>query len=321
MLKWLKLSHHHHSGHLSPHEHTSYLPLLLVLLAVGIVLTTFTTYAQSPGPESGSIGLSGTVPGKAPTVAATINTPNDQQRFSISPIKISGTCPKNILVEIFKNDIFAGSTACSDAGIYSMDIDLLIGKNTIKAIVYDALNQPGPDSNIITVYYDILPSQSALITPLSFGGAQLVLNTDAIFRGTFPDQELNVPVDIIGGAAPFAVNIQWGDSTNKVVPRNSNLSFTSSHAYSKPGTYQISLQATDSLGRVGFLTVAAIVNGQPNIIANVGQSNNGSTNKLLTLWPLYVSSVAVVISFWLGERREKHLIEKIGLTGPVYVKN
>lgn len=322
MLSWLKLlQHKNHSGHLRPHEHTSYLPLLLVLLIVGALLTTFTTYATSPGPQAGSIGLSGIVPGKPPTVAATITAPSDQKHFTTSPVTVSGTCPVSTLVEIFKNDIFAGSASCSDAGVYSLDVDMIIGKNTLKAIVYDALNQPGPDSSIITVYYDFLPSQSSVLTPLSFGGAQLVLNTDAVFRGTFPQQDLNVPIDILGGTAPYAVNIQWGDASNKVVPRNDNQSFTTAHAYSKPGTYQISLQATDSLGRVGFLTVAAIVNGQPPIATAATLPDAGTTNKLLTLWPLYASSVAVVISFWLGERREKRLLSKSSLAGPVYAKS
>jgi hypothetical protein len=288
-------------------------------MVVGLLLTTFTAYASS-GPGSGSIGLTGTVPGKPPTVAATITSPTDQKHFTSSPITVSGTCPANTLVEVYKNDIFAGSSSCTTAGTYSLDVDMIIGKNDIKAIVYDALNQPGPDSNIVTIYYDFLPSQSSLLTPLSFGGAQLVLNTDAVFRGTFPDQDLTVPIDIIGGTAPYAVNVQWGDATNKVVPRNDNVSFTTAHAYTKPGTYQISLQATDSLGRVGFLAVAAIVNGQPATATASTTPSTDTTNKLLTLWPLYTSSVAVVVSFWLGEMREKKLLAKNNLAGPVYTK-
>lgn len=318
MLTWLKLlQHRNHSGHLRPHEHTSYIPLLVILLVVGLALTTFTTYA-SPGPEAGSIGLTGTVPGKAPTVAATISTPTDAKHFSTSPTTVAGICPASTLVEIYKNDIFAGSSSCTDAGVYTLQVDMIIGKNTLKAVVYDALNQAGPDSNLVTVFYDILPSPTSALTPLSFGGAQLVLNTDAVFRGTFPNQDLNVPIDIIGGSAPYAVNIQWGDTTNKVVPRNDNQTFNTTHAYTKPGTYQISLQATDALGRVGFLTVAAIVNGQPATGVASAAASGDTTNKLLALWPLYTSSVAVVVSFWLGERREKHILLKRGLDGPVY---
>jgi hypothetical protein len=312
MLKWLKLSHHHHSGILRPHEHTSYLPLGLLLLGVGFVLIAYTASAASPGPEAGSIGLTGTVPGKAPTVSATITAPSNQQRFSVSPVPVSGTCPANTLVEVYKNDIFAGSTPCSAAGTFTLDVDLLIGQNILIARVYDALNQPGPDSNAVTVFYDALPAQGSALTPLDFGGDQLLLNTDAVFRGVFPDQELNIPVDILGGTPPYAVNVQWGDSNNKIVPRSDNVTFKVGHTYNKPGTYQISIQATDAVGRVAFLTVASIVNGQAAITAAT-TSNTSATNKLLVLWPLYVGAFAVVISFWLGERREKKLLMKRGL--------
>lgn len=316
---WPKLRHHQHSGRLRPHEHTSYLSLGVLLLLVGLSLIAYTAAAQSPGPESGSIGLSGTVPGKPPTTAAQIKIPTDGTRSSTSPVLFSGTCPPTTLVEIFKNDIFAGSQACSDDGTFSLDIDLLIGQNTIVAKVYDALNQPGPDSNKVTVYYDALPAQAGLITPLTFGGAQLLLNTDAVFRGVFPEQELGIPIDIIGGTPPYAVNIQWGDSNNKVVPRNDNVTFRVGHTYIKPGTYQISIQATDAAGRVAFLTVASIVNGQPATVANTnsGSTTGGSAiSNLLVLWPLYTSAAAVVLSFWLGERREKNILKARGLLIP-----
>jgi len=315
MLHWLKLSQHDHSGRLRPHEHTSYLPLCILLFIVGVALTSYTAYATShPGPESGSIGLTGTVPGKPPTVAATIRSPTPNQHFSTSPVPVSGSCPPKTLVEIFKNDIFAGSTVCSDDGVYSVDVDLLIGKNVLVARVYDELNQPGPDSNEVVVFYDALGPQGAPLASLDFGGAQLLINTDTVFRGIFPQQNLSIPIDIIGGSPPYAVNIQWGDSTNKVVPRNDTTQFTSTHAYNKPGTYQVSVQASDAMGHVGFLAVAVIVNGQPApSVAATTTPDPGITNKLLALWPLYVGSVAVVGSFWLGERREKYILHKKGV--------
>lgn len=314
MLKWLKLSHHNHSGRLRPHEHTSYIPLGLLLLVVGLSLIAYTTYAATPytGPESGSIGLTGIMPGKPPTIAATVDSPKDQERFSSSPVTFTGTCPSNTLVEIFKNDIFAGSTTCTDAGIFSVSIDLMIGQNILIARVYDALNQPGPDSKPVTIFYDALPPQAGPLVGLSFGGSQLLLNTDAAFRGAFPNQELNIPIDILGGTPPYALNIQWGDSNNKVISRNDNTTFKTGHTYLKPGTYQISIQASDALGRVAFLTVASIVNGQPSIVAGNTLSNT-ETNNLLVLWPLYASAVAVVVSFFIGERREKQTLIKHGL--------
>jgi hypothetical protein len=324
MLKWLKIAQHHHTGRLRPHEHTSYLPLLCLLIAVGIALSSYTAYATGtpavPGPTAGSVSLSGEMPSKPPTVAATIKVPTNGQHFSTSPDTVSGTCVADDLVEIFKNDIFAGSTACSDTGTYSIDVDLLIGQNVLIARVYDALNQPGPDSNSVTAYYDALPTQSSALASLNFGSGQLLINTDAVFRGAFPGEPMSIPLDIIGGTPAYAVNIQWGDSQNSVISRNDNVEFTSDHTYTKPGTYDISVQATDANGLVGFITVAAIVNGQPSVVATtLGSSSSGTTAvqaRLLALWPLYVSSVAVVGSFYLGERREKKILARV----PIYYK-
>ena len=310
MLK-TKISHHKHSGHIRPHEYTSYGPLAMLLLVVGVVLSIVTVHADS-GPGYGSIGLSGTMPGEPPKTAATIDTPVSQQHFSASPVPVSGTCPVNTLVEVFKNDIFAGSVACSTSGNYSVDVDLLIGQNLLKAKVYDSLNQPGPDSNFVTIFYDALPAQASSVTSLNLGGTQLLLNTDAVYRGVFPGQELTIPVSILGGTPPYAVNVQWGDSTNKIVPRNDTLTFNVSHAYSKPGTYKITLQASDGQSRVAYLTVAAIVNGTP-VISFASTTPTNKISKVLVLWPLYTAMVAIVVSFWLGEKREKHI-----LTGPNY---
>jgi hypothetical protein len=316
MLRHLKLSHHAHTGSRRPHEHTSYVALFLLLTIVGASLTMFTSTAflASPGPELRSVGLTGVVPGKPPTVAATISSPSNGTRFSKTPITVTGTCPENMLVELFKNKIFAGSVMCSSDGKYTIEIDLLVGKNILTAHVYDSLNQEGPTSDPITVYYDFQPSVGETLAPLSFGGDQLVLNTDAVFRGTFPNESLSVPLDILGGRGPYALNVQWGDASNKVVSRPTNQSFRVDHKYAKSGTYSISVQATDADGRVAFLTVAAIINGQPFAAATTATVPDQSLiDRLLVLWPLYVIAVTMVTSFWLGERREKQVLAKHGL--------
>lgn len=304
-----KLIHNRHSGRLRPHEHTSYFSLAALLLVVGLALVASTVYAEHPAAQSSSVSLSGIMPGKAPTIAATIKSPASQQHFTTSPVTLSGTCPQNTLVELFKNDIFAGSSACTDAGIYSIDVDLLNGQNTIVAKVYDALNQPGPDSSPITLYYDVLPNQSGPVAPLNIGN-QLLLNTDAVFRGAFPQQSLDIPIDVIGGTAPFALNVQFGDSNNKVISHADNSTVDASHVYQKPGTYQVSVQASDAAGHVAFLSVAAIVNGQPSTAVGNTSTSVPTINKLLVLWPLYAASVAVIISFYIGERREKQVLTK-----------
>src|SRR5579862_5415304 len=110
----LKLSHHSHSGKLRPHEHTSYLPLAFLLLVVGAALALYTLKANADtpytGPGVGSVSLTGTVPSSPPKQGATITSPQNGQHFTSSPVTVSGSCPDNTLVEIYKNQIFAGST-------------------------------------------------------------------------------------------------------------------------------------------------------------------------------------------------------------------
>ena len=316
----MKLLHRQHTAGHRAHEHTSYVGLFVLLAIVGVSLTAFTTTAflAPPGPEMRAIGLVGTVPGEPPTIAATIDSPANGARFTETPITISGTCPPENLVEVFKNDIFAGSAICGSDGRYSLEIDLMIGRNNLIARVYDALNQEGPPSKATVVFYDISPTQASQLAPLTFGGDQLILNTDAVFRGTFPEQQMSVPIDIIGGRAPFAVNVQWGDATNRVISRPTNGTFRVEHAYSRAGTYTLSIQATDADDRVAFLSVAAIVNGQPYV---AGGGSAGSTDptllqRLMVLWPLYAIALSMVVSFWLGEVREKRLLIKRGAIMP-----
>ncbi len=312
MHRWLKISHHRHTGHLKPHEYTSYGPLMFLLVLVGVLLTISTASASggsaTAGPTADSVGLTGIMPGPAPTTAATISVPGNGETFTTTPITVRGNCPEGTLVEIYKNDIFAGSTECDITGNYSVSIDLLIGQNQLVARVYNALNEPGPDSNIVTVYYNALPFQGAPIAALNLGGNQLILNTNAVYRGTFPGQKLTMPISILGGVPPYAINIQWGDSKNSVEPRSNNLQFDVDHVYSTAGTYQITIQGSDSQGRVAFLTVAAIVNGQAVTVGS-NNSNTKPINKLLMLWPLYTTALAAVASFWMGERREKHILD------------
>lgn len=312
MDRHLKISQHKHSGHLLPHEHTSYLPLFLLTLATGFVLLAVTlpsTVLGSPPPIATSVSLTGTKPEAPPKTGAVITSPTNGQHFTSTPITVSGTCPTNTLVEIYKNNIFAGSVPCTSSGTFTLQIDLLYGQNNLIAQVYDDLNQEGPPSPTVTVYYDVTLPQGVPSALLNFNGAQLLLNTNAAFRGTFPGQTMYVPLSIIGGTPPFAVNVQWGDLTNKLISRNNNATFDTSHVYQKAGIYEIEFQATDSKGLVAFLNVAAIVNGQPAISSTTSSSNKPS-NKLLMLWPVIAILVTLVVSFWLGERREKRIMEE-----------
>jgi hypothetical protein len=308
----LKISHHEFSLKLRSHEHTSYLPLAILVFAAGVFLATFSikpnANAATPytGPEAGSIGLTGIMPSKPPKTAATITKPFNGQHFTSTPITVSGSCPAGTLVEIYKNDIFAGSTPCESGGTFSLQIDLLFGQNNLKAQVYDVLNQAGPESSTVSVFYDASFPVAAPSSFFDFAGDQLILNTDAAYRGSFPNQPLNIPITVIGGTSPFAINVQWGDGTNDIVARSDNTTFNISHTYKKPGTYKIVIQGTDSKKLVAYLSVAAIINGKPDVLAST--ASKPPTSKLFILWPILAVAATMVFSFWMGEQREKKIL-------------
>lgn len=319
----LKLLSHHHSLKLKPHEHTSYGILAGLVIMVGLILSTFSVssfVSASPGPASSSISLTGIMPEKPPTVAASISAPTNQQAFYSSPVNVSGNCPQNTIVEVFTNNIFAGSTPCTSSGTYALQISLEYGSNSITAIDYDSLNQAGPVSQPIAVVYNAQAPISDLLSNINFTGTQLILNTQAVYRGTFPGQTVYIPINILGGVPPFAINVEWGDNKNQVIPSNNNTTINASHVYSRPGTYKVTIQASDSQQRISFLTVAVIVNGAVAVSGSSSQSTGSTSSstsssslssKLIILWPMYAISATLVISFWLGEKREKKVLSNI----------
>lgn len=262
------------------------------------------------GPDAGSVGLSGRVPGPPPTAAAVITSPRNGQRFAASPITVTGTCPKDLIVELYKNDIFAGSGVCHDDQTFKFDIDLLYGANTLVARVYDALDQPGPDSAAVTIYYDALPPQGAPVDSSNSNNIQLLLRSSPVYRGAFPKDTLKIPLEIIGGKAPFAVNVDWGDDKSDLFTRADNSPFEVKHAYVRPGTYQVTFRASDSQQRVAFLTVIVIINGRAEVASGITKLGPRASDRggLLLVWPILGAAVLMVISFWLGERREKHVL-------------
>ena len=205
------------------------------------IISGKSVYAQvskpAINPQSGSVGLQGTIPSVPPSVGATITLPTNGQVFTTLPVTVRGLCPGDLLVEIFKNNIFGGSTQCV-SGSYSITIDLFSGKNELVARVYDALNQPGPDSNIVTVTFN----------DVNFGtfGPPVSLTSEFARRGANPGTNLEWPIILSGGNGPYAISIDWGDgSNNELISREFPGTINTKHKYDSSGIYRILIKATD----------------------------------------------------------------------------
>ena len=122
----------------------------------------------------------------------------------------------------------------------------------------------------------------------------------------------------MGGLAPYAVSVDWGDGTPPdLITRLAPGPFTVKHTYAKVGTgylntFPLIIRATDGAGHTAYLQLTTIVNpatGSSSSGSGSGK-NNSTLNKLIVIWPIWIVLLLMIISFWLGERREKHIMEK-----------
>ena len=273
--------------------------LLLMLL---VVLVPSQVYAAAPlpqNPQSGSVGLEGTISAPPPTRGATITSPGSGRAFSTNPIDVAGLCPQGTLVKLFSNNIFVGSTPCQN-GVWSLQIDLFNGQNDLIARVYDNLDQAGPDSNTVTVTFNDAQFSG-------FGG-RVSLTSNFARIGANPGATINWPIVVSGGSGPYAISIDWGDgkpATIKSVPFAGN--FTVDHIYDRAGIYRIIVKATDTAGSTAFLQLVGVANGAVSSSANTASNKDKVvtiTKTQILLWPSLVAIPLILTTFWIGRKYE-----------------
>ncbi|MGH7241416.1 MAG: PKD domain-containing protein [Candidatus Saccharimonadales bacterium] len=286
------------------------LALGLLLAATLVMPRTVHGLGSQQNPQSGSVGLQGTIASPPPTQAATITVPGNGQTFKTTPITISGLCKTGLLVKVFSNNIFVGSASCTN-GSYSLQIDLFSGQNDLVARVYDSLDQAGPDSNTVTVNYaDTQFVQFGTRVSLSSTFAQL---------GADPGKELDWPIILSGGIGPYAISTDWGDGTAPTLQSESFAgNITIKHVYKSAGVYQVIVKATDANGTVAFLQLVGVANGKVTQSTGAGSSTsggssatgNGNNKATVIWWPMLLLLPLIFSAFWLGRRHELFAIRK-----------
>jgi len=318
------LAPHRHSGRIMAHHHTSYPALVFLLLLTGILAAAA---SRASSADSSATTLSLTVLGPPPTQAATIDDPTDGEHFSNNTQTVRGTCPNGLMVEIWRNGVFAGSTLCDINGLYAVVITLVPNANALVARDVDGLGQYGPDSGTVTVYYDVPPPPTPTPTPSATPTPSrsprpsrspapsstpspaptptlLITATQHLYQGADTTAPVQWSVTIGGGRSPFQVTWDWGDGKSDSEYVNADGSIQMSHQYSKPGTYQVTVTAVDALGHHALLQVITVVNGAVTP-ASLGQANPESDGgNLIFVWPLLIFTGLMVSSFWLGERHK-----------------
>lgn len=323
---------------MADHRDTSYALLVFLMLGVGVLLVSVTRAALAADPPAdpnisrlcseqdnqnspinpgvhnacadNNVKINAVVPPPRPDRPAIITSPTSGQTFSTNPVTVKGTCPAGALIKVFTNGILVGSVICSASGQFSVPVDLVIGRNDLTALPFNTLDQQGPTGNTVTVTLNQPPGGPGFST-------ELLLQSENYYRGTTPGQEITWPIEIVGGLAPYAVTVDWGDGTQPdLITRLAPGPFTVKHTYTKVGTgylntFPLIIRATDAAGHTAYLQLTTIVNpATGSTTKGSAAANSGPLNKLIVIWPLWIVLLLMIISFWLGERREKHIMEK-----------
>lgn len=274
-------------------------------LAAGILLLATATwipptYAATMS-KSQSTGVEGTVNSAPPARAPTISSPSNGQSFSSLPVTVNGLCDNGLLVEVFKNGVFAGSATCA-GGSYSISIDLFNGRNDLIARQYDGLNQSSPGSATVTVTFN---------NALPQAGPRISLITAFAKRGANPGSPLSWPITISGGEGPYAISADWGDgSPAQLLSQALAGNLTLEHTYNQSGVYSVTIKASDKNSSTAYLQVVGIGNGpiQQSSTTTAGSGASVISQKQIIWWPIILLAVLVLISFWLGSRHQLEVI-------------
>jgi hypothetical protein len=318
----LKLSHHRHTGKRLPHRHTSWGVLLLMMVATTTIIG-FATRVALAGTitSSGNITVGARIPGPPPSTPATIEAPTNGQDFSAPKVTVSGTCPNQTIVQIYANDILVGAIDCTD-GAFTLEVDLLRGKNDIVAKVIDNLDQYGPDSAAVMVTYTppavpVVAAEQAPVTEVqkkAYAQAlhlpQLIMSAEAAYQGVLAGNPLQLKLFISGGQTPYAISIDWGDGQQELLPQSVAGSFVLSHTYRQAGHYKVKTLAADALQSQSYLQTVAIVFGETQVPVSATTFVSDYADTLYFVWPMYLLIFTAVLFFWIGERREFYKLKK-----------
>ena len=269
---------------------------VMVILCVGVFLISWTFRVIAD-----TITITATVPAPPLTQGAVITSPVDGAVFTNSPIQVSGTCPDNSYINLYKNGSFSGAAWCAPDNTFSITTDLFVGQNTLNAQDYNITDSPGPITPSIQVTYtpptsssgsgsSTTPSQnkttsskkSVTLQPSNQPITQappLYLASDFHFKSFAVNQKYNWGLDVEGGTPPYTVLIIWGDGQSSKMILKTYPPFTISHAYKKAGYYSILVKVTDSKGNTSLMQLAALVRASksPDVFTPGGIANSLSS--------------------------------------------
>ena len=336
----ISIAPHPHTGKSLHHRHTSHGTLLLLLLLTGILLFSNLGALRAYGvTRNGSHAITVNVTGKAPGKGATITFPGNQTATKAPLVDVTGSCEASTVVATYNKGTLAGSSLCTSTGNYTNTIPLNNGENILQSENYDALNQAGPktsqviitkesnsaipgtsgipeiaktDADITVVKNPVYtapapqPSENPCYTQKDVDEkieSWPTIRVTCISRNIFAGETFGMPVKIIGGQAPFALSIDWGDGLADLKSVIDDQYHTYQHVYKDSGALSVKMKTTDALGVTSFMQTVVAVNGSPAGAPSTFASIAGGFE---SVWseapvPMYWIAVTLVVGFWIGD--------------------
>lgn len=146
---------------------------IFMLLCVGVFLVawTFRTFAQN-------ITVTASIFAPLPSSPATITYPVSDVHFTTATLTLTGSCPSDSYVELYRNNAFSGLANCGPGvTTYVIVSDLSLGSNVLYAKVFNVTDNEGPQSAQITIWRD-QPAQTPAEIPTSTPLKLYVTNID-----------------------------------------------------------------------------------------------------------------------------------------------
>jgi hypothetical protein len=271
----------------------------------GLLVVAFAAFLVVPAPV-GAESLTAVVPTPPPSSPPTITDPDQNATFTEKHQTVRGGCLVGLIVKVFSNTTFAGSTTCLADSTYELQIDLEEGANSLVVRQYDSINQPSPESNPLVVYYT--PPTSPSLEPGSQPGEstpsssvakfELKIDYDYTLQTAFANQAFRLPIRFAGGTPPYAVSIEWGDGETTLLSRQDANQFVAEHSFKKSGPHQIKIRISDRDGEAAFLQFVVIVNGAPGTFSVSTPFGEVRTGIAMSTFALLATVVAVPSSLF-----------------------
>lgn len=121
---------------------------IFLLLCTGVLIVGLTVRALAD-----SYTVTGVVPAAPITQPATIAQPAHNVHVLAAPLAVTGSCPDNSYIKLYRNDAFSGAAICVNS-TYNITTDLSFGANVLLPRVYNTTDTEGPAAQPAVVYYD-----------------------------------------------------------------------------------------------------------------------------------------------------------------------